>query len=388
MLGIHRVIDRSMMSMALFLLITATSITWAVQTKKDERDIKRTSPDKALEKKRSDPYCGLYCLYTVLKINGHQGEFVDLIKSDYLGSIKGSSLLELKRAAEDRGMYAAAIGDMDIMSLHYCTYPLILHTKASLHEKDYNHYILYLGQRDGQALIFDPPTPVKLLDFHELSPKWDGNGLVVSSQPVDIGSIFAPARKRFTIFVAITLVIVLIVHRVKRWLPEIFLPSRGKLLGLSTGQTAGFAITALLCGILYHFANDEGLLANANATELIQRAHVANFIPKIDERKVHKLLDSDTVFIDARLARDYKAGHLDGAISVPVDANDLELQKVTAKISKDSRIVIYCQSARCKYAEKVATKLQNNGYSNISIFKGGWAEWVEMNGNNKKDETS
>jgi rhodanese-related sulfurtransferase len=140
--------------------------------------------------------------------------------------------------------------------------------------------------------------------------------------------------------------------------------------------------------MVYHFTNDEGLLANANATAAIQQAHTGNFIPKIGERKVHKLLDSDTVFIDARRARDYKAGHLERAISVPVDANDVGRQKATAEIPKDSPIVMYCQSASCKYAEIVAIKLKNEGYSNISIFKGGWAEWAAKNGKNKKDATS
>ena len=139
--------------------------------------------------------------------------------------------------------------------------------------------------------------------------------------------------------------------------------------------------------MIYHVANDEGLLANTLATASIQRAHRGNFIPKIGERKVHKLLGSDAVFIDARFARDYKAGHLKGAISLPVDANDVERQKVTADISKDSRIVMYCQSSKCKYAEIVAIKLIKDGFSNISIFRGGWVEWSAKNGK-KEDATS
>ena len=48
---------------------------------------------------------------------------------------------------------------------------------------------------------------------------------------------------------------------------------------------------------------------------------------------------------------------------------------------------MYCQSSACKYAEIVAIKLKDDGYSNISIYKGGWAEWVAKNGK-KEDETS
>ena len=48
---------------------------------------------------------------------------------------------------------------------------------------------------------------------------------------------------------------------------------------------------------------------------------------------------------------------------------------------------MYCQSAGCKYAEIVAIKLIDDGFSNISIFKGGWVEWAAKNGK-KEDATS
>ena len=136
--------------------------------------------------------------------------------------------------------------------------------------------------------------------------------------------------------------------------------------------------------MLYNFAKDEGLLANANATISIQKANAGNFIPKISDRKLRKLLDRDAVFIDARMAYEYKQGHMDGAINVPINANYVERQKTTSNIAKDARVVLYCQSSGCKYAEIVAIKLIDEGFSNISIYKGGWAEWVARNGRPKE----
>jgi rhodanese-related sulfurtransferase len=100
------------------------------------------------------------------------------------------------------------------------------------------------------------------------------------------------------------------------------------------------------------------------------------------------------VFIDARLAADYERGHLDGAISVPVDANDTLRQKRTSALPKNSRIVLYCQSAGCKFAERVAVRLLDDGFTNLAIFKGGWTEWTEKYGtpdpnqSDRKDEQS
>ena len=125
----------------------------------------------------------------------------------------------------------------------------------------------------------------------------------------------------------------------------------------------------------YHFVNDAGFLAHANATSSIQQANAVNFIPKVSKEKVGKLLGSNAVFIDARMARDYEAGHLEGSISIPVNAEDEHRMKAMAGIAKDAKIVIYCQSGGCPYAEKVTAKLKTDGFSNISIFKGGWNKW-------------
>lgn len=81
--------------------------------------------------------------------------------------------------------------------------------------------------------------------------------------------------------------------------------------------------------------NSAVISANATATESIQQANAGTFIPKISENNVQQLLDTDTIFIDARFARDFEAGHIEGAISIPVNASDQERQKATADIAKD-----------------------------------------------------
>lgn len=346
-----------------------------------------TSQVAFIQRKPAGPYCGVYCLYTAMKLAGSEVDFIELLKPEYLGSPKGSSLAELKKAAENKGIYAVPLTRLTSRALRKSPYPVILHVKSSADKKEYDHFELFLGTENAQAKLFDPPEITKLVPFHELAVRWNGNGLIVSTRPINVSTVFLTVWKQLAVCAAITITIILMVRWGRqRWSLFMAAVSVRRLLGLSIAQGFGLVSLASMGAMIYHFANDAGLLANANATAVIQQSHEGSFIPKISEREVHKLLDSDTVFIDARFARDYKAGHLDGAISVSVDANDVELQKATAKISKDSRIVIYCQSAGCKFAEKVAIKLQNDGYSNISIYKGGWADWVAKNG--KKKDTS
>lgn len=373
--------QRFCLSLFVCLSVIITSITIAAH-----ENNQKPSEANSTKCKSSGPYCGVYCLYAVMKLSGQEVDFLRLVKPEYIGSRRGSSLAELKKAAEDYELYAIPVGKLTSRVLRNCPHPVILHVKSDAASKLYDHYELFLGTENAKVKIFNPPEPVRLVSFAELAPRWDGNGLIVSAEPINLSAIFATARNRFMLYAAIGVVMILSARLARQWFPQELINTRLKSLGISSAECAALGIAALLCGMLYHFANDEGFLAHENATASIQQAHQGSFIPKISESKVQKLLDTDTVFIDARFTRDFEAGHLEGAINVPVDANDLEHQKVTADIAKDARIVLYCQSATCKFAEIVAIKLIKEGFSNISIFRGGWNEWVAKNGKPKEAE--
>ena len=368
--------NRSHRSLCLLLFVAAAAFQVLATTIPAYCDNQKP-PTKSANVRSVGPYCGLHCLYAAMRLSGRKIDFCQLLKPEYIGSYKGSSLAELKKAAEENGLYAMPAGKLTSRVLHNCPHPVILHVNSDTTSKTYDHYELFLGMESHKAKLFNPPEPVRLVPFRELAPRWDGNGLIVSAKPIDLGSIFAPARRRFMMYAAIAGAFILAVHWARRsWLPTKVVNSRRKLWGLSIAQGAALGIVALLCGMVYHFANDEGFLAHANSTASTQQAHQSDFIPKVSEKKVNNLLDTDTVFIDARLARDFEKGHLEGAINVPVNTNDDDREKIMADIAKDAKIVVYCQSAGCKFAEKVAIKLKEDGFRNVSLFKGGWHEWV------------
>ncbi len=267
--------------------------------------------------------CGIYCLYAALRLKARHVDFAGLVKPAYLGSRQGSSLAELKKAAQDHALFARTVGRLTTADLSQSPYPAILHVKSASGQSEYDHYILFLARRWGRALLFDPPEPIKLVHFKDLAPLWDGKALLVSDRPIDLGSVLAPARKRFVLHAVGTLALIFMLHYVKRLLPQaVFRPLRNRV-ALSIAQAALFAIAALLFGFLYHFTNDAGLLANHTATAAIQRAHLPNFIPKITEKKLRRLLAAGAVLIDARLKSDFERGHIQNAVSIPINASAL-----------------------------------------------------------------
>jgi rhodanese-related sulfurtransferase len=320
------------------------------------------------------PHCGLYCLYSIMKLEGQPVDFRELVKPEYLGSRKGSSFEELKQASEDFGLNAISISRLIPDDLRTISKPAILHVKSGPDKKDYDHFVLYLGQKNGKARIFDPPAELSLVEFSSLAPKWDGNALVISSEPVTANSMSGSSKKRLFFYLVVIGIIIASLYCLKRRVP--IAKSPRLRLGLSIEQAISFAMIAVLVGFLFNYFYGGGFFSNAAAVEGIQKAYAGSFIPKITSDKMQTLVGhSNTVIIDARLERDYKSGHIEDAISLPINCSDELYAETVSSLTKDKKIILYCQSAGCQFAEKIALRLKADGFEDMAIFKGGWVEW-------------
>ena len=333
------------------------------------------------------PYCGLYCFYAYMRMVGKPVYFYDLVIPDYVTPYKGTTLEKLSAAAEDFGVYGNVLSRLTVDDLRQSPYPMVLHVKDSLEAGDYDHYVLFIEDDNGQAKLIDPPYEVKVVPYRNIVPLWEGNALILSTEPIHEDFLIKSRQSKLFVWGAIVLITVLMIRfgsrRLKRY--EMHIPGGAAILHI--GQAAGIGLLALLCGTGYNIINDAGFIAYPQAVSALQSAHIRTFIPKLSLHKTRKLLKNGSVFIDARMPQDYQLGHLEGAISVPVSSSDEERRKATAYIDKDARVVLYCQSAGCKFAEIVALKLIEDGYTDISIYKGGWAEWAAKNGKIKQEQS-
>jgi rhodanese-related sulfurtransferase/DNA-binding transcriptional ArsR family regulator len=76
------------------------------------------------------------------------------------------------------------------------------------------------------------------------------------------------------------------------------------------------------------------------------------------------------VILDTRPASEYVAGHIPGAISVPVDDLKRRLQELT----KGKEYVAYCRGPYCVYADRAVELLQANG-RRARRLRDGFPEW-------------
>jgi rhodanese-related sulfurtransferase len=82
-----------------------------------------------------------------------------------------------------------------------------------------------------------------------------------------------------------------------------------------------------------------------------------------------------TIFLDARLEPDYKAGHIPKALNLPFEEFEQYYPKVEPLLSRDKNIITYCDGTECEASLFLARLLRTKGFKNLKIFFGGWTEW-------------
>ena len=106
----------------------------------------------------------------------------------------------------------------------------------------------------------------------------------------------------------------------------------------------------------------------------VQAGHdSAPTVPVVRSDYVKALLDArePVVLVDFRKASEYRAGHLPGAISVPL----AELDRRYREIPAAGRLILYCQCP----IEEIATAyvfLQGQGYRNQAVLEDGIDGWL------------
>jgi rhodanese-related sulfurtransferase len=83
-----------------------------------------------------------------------------------------------------------------------------------------------------------------------------------------------------------------------------------------------------------------------------------------------RLRKDDVVVVDVRPEAEYAAGHIEGAVSIPID----ELDERLAELPGDTEIVAYCRGPVCAFASEAVRRLQAGGRT-ARLLEGGWPEW-------------
>ena len=84
-----------------------------------------------------------------------------------------------------------------------------------------------------------------------------------------------------------------------------------------------------------------------------------------------RLRDGDVVVLDVRPAPEYAAGHIEGAVSLPV----AELEDRLSELPPDVEVVAYCRGPYCVYADDAVRLLGDRGVA-AHRLEDGFPEWA------------
>lgn len=92
---------------------------------------------------------------------------------------------------------------------------------------------------------------------------------------------------------------------------------------------------------------------------------------------VRDLLKAGThVTFDARRRKEFAAGHLPGAVSLPWMEADRELPNVEILIADPAQpILVYCRDRDCEEGLLLAGHLRKRGHRDITLYAGGFGAW-------------
>ena len=136
-----------------------------------------------------------------------------------------------------------------------------------------------------------------------------------------------------------------------------------------------------MCGASFNALRDGGISWLAKPMEVINSVNNIDLnidVPSVREinletaKNLHK---NGTLFVDARSEEYLEDGFISGAINN--DDTDALSDEIATLIGFDKGFVIYCSDDDCGSSEDLAYELQEYGFNNILVFKGGWKTWSE-----------
>ncbi len=97
-----------------------------------------------------------------------------------------------------------------------------------------------------------------------------------------------------------------------------------------------------------------------------------NQLERVDSKTlVRRIRRGEITLLDVRPSREYEAGHLPGAISIPIK----DLKHGISKLPKDREIVAYCRGPLCVMSIEAVNVLRKSGFRAVR-WEESVADWV------------
>jgi len=146
-------------------------------------------------------------------------------------------------------------------------------------------------------------------------------------------------------------------------------------------QVTFFITVSILVGVISNLVRTDAITWMAEPIKVVNNINDVSLtllepeIREIDLEMAKSLHKTGLLFVDAR-AEEYLS---DGMIPDAIANDDVGLlsEQIEFLIGYEKGFVIYCSDDDCGSSEELAYELQDFGFMNIFVFKGGWKSWTD-----------
>jgi rhodanese-related sulfurtransferase len=121
---------------------------------------------------------------------------------------------------------------------------------------------------------------------------------------------------------------------------------------------------------LAHVADPSGFVHNADILRQMEKARHPRVPDRISPSDL-MALGTRVLIVDARTQAQFNGTRIPGAVNIPITSSHRRNLGKLKGISLDTRIVLYCNSENCPWAEALAKSSLFQDFDSVSVLDGG-----------------
>jgi len=131
-------------------------------------------------------------------------------------------------------------------------------------------------------------------------------------------------------------------------------------------------IIALVIGAAFALSAPVALAKDLTKQDLDKEAEskITEIAPDAAKAEMDK---GNVVILDCREPDEYKAGHIPGAVNIPLGQMEFKIEEKFP--DRNTRIIMYCKSG--VRSSLACCRIDPMGYKNVVNLQGGWEAWLE-----------
>ncbi len=328
--------------------------------------------DPNLGSRESGATCGVYSLWLAAKILGNDVPIEPLLSGKYVTLPYRSSATDLQVAAEQCGVCVHSVSGMSLDELRSSSSPVLLQFRYGRDLGQLNHWVVFLGDQEGKALVCDLPRQPSEMEYADLLALWSGNALVVNNKQTTLSASFFASRLLVINHLWFLIVVVVGASCVPGVRHKLFAMDKGFSCAVAGGAIVA---VALIWSVVSAFANPLSIQRNPTTIRLL--ACASSEATSVDY--CDRALNDDDFIVDCRVPMDFANGHIDGAVNLSIDSTITEMRSFLSAVDANRPVIVYCQSEHCGWAAAMATRLRCAGNIHAKVLSGGYAKWEKAN---------